>query len=247
MAPLIQGMIKDGDPMEVDPARLTARAEETPSEEALRQARQNLARCASTFLSAIVASVDAAPRCPPTTTGVDSLSLFFYGPRSSNSLLAWREGVDHPPLMEVNHRCNAGTPPAHRAFKKVVRILYEISEERFQGSGLRSLGGVIFLRLFCPAIVAPEAHNLASTPGAHHDSATEGLRAGWLTPEGCLPSVPPPVRRSLILVAKLLQSLVNETQFEKEDYMVPFNSWITENVVLINNAFMRWVVRLLRP
>lgn len=44
-------------------------------------------------------------------------------------------------------------------------------------------------------------------------------------------------------MAKVLQSLVNEGQFEKEDYMIPFNSWIQENVVIINNAFLKWVVR----
>jgi len=54
---------------------------------------------------------------------------------------------------------------SHRAFKKVIRIVYESAEARFPGSGYRTLGGVIFLRLFCPAIVAPEAHNLSATPG----------------------------------------------------------------------------------
>jgi hypothetical protein len=95
--------------------------------------------------------------------------------------------------------------------------VYESAEARFPGSGFRTLGGVIFLRLFCPAIVAPEAYNLASSP------------------------VPPHVRRSLILVAKLLQNLVNEILFEKEEYMLDFNPWIQENVATIHASFLRWV------
>jgi hypothetical protein len=55
------------------------------------------------------------------------------------------------------------------------------------------------------------------------------------------------VRRSLILVAKLLQNLVNEILFEKEEYMLDFNPWIQENVATIHASFLRWVVFVTPP
>jgi hypothetical protein len=65
MLPLVQKLVKENVPMEVDPARLgislsPRQGSEVPP--ALQAGRDNLAHCATTFLSTIVASVDAAPR-----------------------------------------------------------------------------------------------------------------------------------------------------------------------------------------
>jgi hypothetical protein len=60
-------------------------------------------------------------------------------------------------------------------------------------------------------------------------------------------TVPPAARRSLILVAKLLQSLVNESSFEKEEYMLCFTPWVEEHVATIRSAFLTWVVRAAEP
>ncbi|KAL1508749.1 hypothetical protein AB1Y20_004844 [Prymnesium parvum] len=62
------------------------------------------------------------------------------------------------------------------------------------------LGGYLFLRFINPAIVAPEAHQIAPAP-----SIT--------------------ARRGLVLISKLLQAAANGVEFgAKEEYMVPLNS-----------------------
>ncbi len=49
--------------------------------------------------------------------------------------------------------------------------------------------------------------------------------------------LPPEARRCLVLVAKLLQTLANEATFEKEEYMLCFNPFITENTEKMRSAF----------
>jgi GTPase-activator protein for Ras-like GTPase/Bacterial Ig domain/Concanavalin A-like lectin/glucanases superfamily len=69
------------------------------------------------------------------------------------------------------------------------------------------IGGFLFLRFFCPAIVAPESYGLA-------DGA---------------PSMAS--RRGLVLVSKGVQNLSNGVQFgSKEEYMMPMNQFIVSNL-----------------
>ena len=58
------------------------------------------------------------------------------------------------------------------------------------------IGGFVFLRLFCPALAAPEGMNLSGTA-----------------------IVPPPARRTLILLTKLLQNIANNVRETKESWM----------------------------
>jgi hypothetical protein len=78
-----------------------------------------------------------------------------------------------------------------------------------------SVGGFIFLRFFCPAILSP-------------DSMTPPL----------LPSVDGKLRRALILLSKSIQNLANGIEFGvKEPYMVPMNSFITGNDAKVKQFF----------
>lgn len=78
-----------------------------------------------------------------------------------------------------------------------------------------SVGGFIFLRFFCPAILSP-------------DSVTPPL----------LPSVDARTRRALILVSKCLQNLANGIEFgAKEPYMVPMNAFINKNDATVKQFF----------
>ncbi len=95
-----------------------------------------------------------------------------------------------------------------------MRWLFSEVAEKFPGSQFKALGGFCFLRFFCPAIVAPKTFNLINE------------------------DLPVTVKRSFVLVAKLLQSLVNEAVFEKEPYMLPFNQFITSNVPRMHAAFL---------
>lgn len=70
-----------------------------------------------------------------------------------------------------------------------------------------SIGGFIFLRFFCPAILSPES---ASPP--------------------LLTTVPNNVRRVLVLISKILQNLASGVKFgSKEAYLTELNSFIDEN------------------
>jgi hypothetical protein len=71
------------------------------------------------------------------------------------------------------------------------------------------LGGLVFLRFLCPALVVPHKMNL--TPGSAAPSK--------------------PMQRTLVLLAKLLQSLANNVEYTSstESFMVPFNSFLARN------------------
>eukprot|EP01137_Pigoraptor_chileana_P018881 Opistho-2@79062 len=80
-------------------------------------------------------------------------------------------------------------------------------KKRFPSSTTKAVGGFLFLRLFCPAIVLPEYFGLVA--------ATQ------------LPS--PNARRTLILSTKVLQNLANGVEYgSKEAFMVPFNKFIVD-------------------
>jgi len=94
-------------------------------------------------------------------------------------------------------------PPQFRSlFSHIAREV----KERFPENVNTTIGGFIFLRLFCPAVSSPEAYGIVEEPpGA--DS-----------------------RRLLILITKVLQNLSNDVEFgSKEPYMTKMNDFIQSN------------------
>ncbi|SGZ39967.1 uncharacterized protein HGUI_02167 [Hanseniaspora guilliermondii] len=71
-------------------------------------------------------------------------------------------------------------------FFYISQKIYQAANRKFPGSELISVGSFIFLRFFCPAIINPESASIKERISASN-------------------------RRSLILVAKFLQNLVNQT------------------------------------
>ncbi|KAG7400247.1 hypothetical protein PHYBOEH_006585 [Phytophthora boehmeriae] len=71
------------------------------------------------------------------------------------------------------------------------------------------LGGLVFLRFLCPALVVPHKMNL--TPGNEAPNKQ--------------------MQRTLVLLAKLMQSLANNVEYSAsaEPFMVPFNSFLLRN------------------
>jgi len=77
------------------------------------------------------------------------------------------------------------------------------------------VGAFIFLRFFCPAIVAPEIEGLVPTAPSNH------------------------MRRGLLLVAKIIQTLANNVPFgAKEPYMYPLMDFLTNNIYTVT-TFLR--------
>jgi len=86
---------------------------------------------------------------------------------------------------------------------------------RFPEAKFTAVGAFIFLRFFCPAIVAPDAEGLiAATPSKE-------------------------MRRGLLLIAKIVQNLANNVLFgAKESYMFPLNDFLTQNIYRVT-TFLR--------
>ena len=82
------------------------------------------------------------------------------------------------------------------SFRQICNCLSVMICDKFtQETSFFGIGGFIFLRFICPSIVAPEAF-------------------------GLLKKAPPsPVRRTLILISKIIQNLANGVKQSKEDYM----------------------------
>ncbi|KAI9830851.1 MAG: hypothetical protein M1819_005376 [Sarea resinae] len=106
--------------------------------------------------------------------------------------------------------------------KTLRRICHTISmavSQRFPDARYTAVGAFIFLRFFCPAIVAPDA---------------EGLVDVVPTKE---------MRRGLLLIAKVLQNLANNVLFgAKEPYMFPLNDFLTVQICRISE-FLRDISR----
>eukprot|EP00297_Palpitomonas_bilix_P001756 CAMPEP_0113886398 /NCGR_PEP_ID=MMETSP0780_2-20120614/11528_1 /TAXON_ID=652834 /ORGANISM="Palpitomonas bilix" /LENGTH=999 /DNA_ID=CAMNT_0000874599 /DNA_START=5 /DNA_END=3004 /DNA_ORIENTATION=- /assembly_acc=CAM_ASM_000599 len=93
-----------------------------------------------------------------------------------------------------------------KEFRKICNFMSSCVAQRFPNSKVKCVGGFIFLRFFCPAIVAPEGSKLVSV------------------------AVQPDSRRKLVLIAKVLQNLANGVKFgAKEAYMTPFHRFLDEN------------------
>lgn len=95
--------------------------------------------------------------------------------------------------------------------------------EKFPGSKYTAVGAFIFLRFFCPAIVAPEVDGLVSTPPTKD------------------------MRRGLMLIAKVIQNLANNVLFgAKEPYMFPLIDFLTNNIYKVTTFLREISVSLFR-
>ncbi|GKT49449.1 neurofibromin [Colletotrichum spaethianum] len=101
------------------------------------------------------------------------------------------------------------------SFRKICNIISTAVLPRFQEAKYTAVGAFVFLRFFCPAIVAPEVEGLVTT----------------------IPSKE--MRRGLLLIAKVIQNLANNVLFgAKEPYMFPLNDFLTQNIYRVT-TFLR--------
>ena len=90
------------------------------------------------------------------------------------------------------------------ALRQLCVMLKTYCAQKFPNSALTSVGGLINLRFFCPAIVTPENYGLV----------------------GDGPSVE--ARRTLVLMSKMVQNLSNHVAF-REGFMSVLNTFLTTN------------------
>ncbi|GAM28582.1 hypothetical protein SAMD00019534_117580 [Acytostelium subglobosum LB1] len=102
------------------------------------------------------------------------------------------------------------------SLREISKYLQREVVRRFPDNKHSSVGGFIFLRFLCPAIIAP---------------FTAGLVDETLGPEAT---------RALVLIGKVLQNLANGIEFgQKESFMIPVNRFIIGNLGRINEYFDR--------
>ncbi|KAL6048750.1 Neurofibromin 1 [Balamuthia mandrillaris] len=87
----------------------------------------------------------------------------------------------------------------------------------FLNAIIHAIGGFIYLRFLCPAIVAPDGYGL--------------IQSSVLTPE---------LRRGLVLTTKVLQNLANKVMFTKEPYMEEMNAFLKQHMDTISEIFDRF-------
>ncbi|KAI0020415.1 GTPase [Xylariomycetidae sp. FL0641] len=103
-------------------------------------------------------------------------------------------------------------PPS---FRMICHIISNAVMPRFQEAKYTAVGAFVFLRFFCPAIVAPEAERLVDVAPSKE------------------------MRRGLLLIAKVIQNLANNVLFgAKEPYMYPLNDFLTQNIYRVT-TFLR--------
>jgi hypothetical protein len=88
--------------------------------------------------------------------------------------------------------------------RRLCSIMHDSVLQKFPQHGSIAIGSFFFLRFINPALSLPEQFNL-------------------------VPSVTPDVRRSMILITKVLQQLANEVDTFKEQYMAPFSSFVQKH------------------
>eukprot|EP01094_Clydonella_sp_ATCC50884_P000475 TRINITY_DN1036_c0_g1_i4.p1 TRINITY_DN1036_c0_g1~~TRINITY_DN1036_c0_g1_i4.p1 ORF type:complete len:476 (-),score=112.39 TRINITY_DN1036_c0_g1_i4:798-2225(-) len=101
-----------------------------------------------------------------------------------------------------------------RSVRRLLRQLYERVTEHFPAQGSMAVGGFVFLRFLCPAIVSPEKFFLTSK------------------------DLEPEARRVLLLMSKTLIQLANEMEFQ-DTALAPLNSFINDYQMLV----VDWLVR----
>ncbi|KAL1897570.1 Ras GTPase activating protein ira2 [Ceratocystis pirilliformis] len=107
---------------------------------------------------------------------------------------------------------SANIPPC---FRKICSIISSAVLPRFPDAKYTAVGAFIFLRFFCPAIVAPDVEGIISNPPSKE------------------------MRRGLLLIAKVVQNLANNVLFgAKEPFMFPLNDFLTENIYRVT-TFLR--------
>ncbi|CAG8470540.1 8562_t:CDS:10 [Ambispora gerdemannii] len=97
-----------------------------------------------------------------------------------------------------------------RSFREVCYYISTSTEERFPQAKFTAVGAFIFLRFFCPVIVAPDSENLVKQP------------------------ISKELRRGLLLITKIITNIANNVLFgTKEPYMTVLNDFLEHNIAKV--------------
>ncbi|TMW64504.1 hypothetical protein Poli38472_011384 [Pythium oligandrum] len=147
------------------------------------------------------------------TNGGSSASDSSDGGRKSSASLPRLSAISEELLFNnADGQKNGGAAPAGAAMGPP-RASWSSGLSEGSGSVAKEefyvhLGGFLFLRYLCPALIMP--HRMQLTPNGEVPSKT--------------------LQRTLVLIAKIFQSLANNVEYgSREEYMVPFNAFLVRN------------------
>lgn len=101
----------------------------------------------------------------------------------------------------------SSTPRLPILFRALCYHIWDVVEDKFPESRHSAVGSFVFLRFYCPAIVAPEVVDLDVSPDTRES------------------------RRALLLITKVIQNLANNVLFgNKEAHMKVLNPFLSENI-----------------
>jgi hypothetical protein len=126
-------------------------------------------------------------------------------------------------LMDQIFASAAAAPPVVR---EVSRQLFLLVRRKFPDAGHSAVGGLLFLRYLCPALLAPDQFNMYEVgyPNVVRKSSS--------------------VTRRFILIAKVIQNLANGIEFGgKEEYMGPLGVLLAPYASKMSNFIDAFVVR----
>ncbi|KAJ3009749.1 Ras GTPase activating protein ira2, partial [Thoreauomyces humboldtii] len=164
---------------------------------------------------------ELAERCPPMSFEVDPLKC---GTGDADANMRNLRVVSQGILDSVIGPPGAGRLPPF--LRDVCATIWRLVGTRFPDARITAVGGFLFLRFICPAIVSPETHNLIPT------------NDGELKKE---------LRRGLVLITKVVQNLANNVLFGvKEAFMSGVNDVLRDNVSKVH-GFLRDVSLPMTP
>jgi hypothetical protein len=153
-------------------------------------------------------SPSPSPSVPNSTSAAPAAPVSSASPSVASASLNTAESDVSRSLSAPSALSPRGTPRPKRAEDKP-----GTSSDSLKYIQRVSVGGVMFLRFFCPAIVAPRSFDLINE------------------------KLSPQLERGLVLVTKVLQNLANMQLFQKEPYMNDLNPFLQTNMSHIEALF----------
>eukprot|EP01124_Arcella_intermedia_P022808 TRINITY_DN3483_c0_g1_i1.p1 TRINITY_DN3483_c0_g1~~TRINITY_DN3483_c0_g1_i1.p1 ORF type:complete len:1040 (-),score=348.54 TRINITY_DN3483_c0_g1_i1:66-3086(-) len=110
-------------------------------------------------------------------------------------------------LCDIVYKGNVMCP---NNIRSLCYLIAEAVKKKFPESGPKGVGGIIFLRCICRALVNPQVHLIDDEPSEE-------------------------ARRSLSLVSKIILNVANGMQFDKEEFMRQYNPLVEDFIPKINS------------
>ncbi|KAI7866864.1 hypothetical protein BDF14DRAFT_1808596 [Spinellus fusiger] len=138
--------------------------------------------------------------------------------KPGEDIITNKENVIRVTKLLLNVICSSSNS-APRVFREELALIADTVQQRFPEAKYSAVGGFVILRLFGPAIVAPENSMLPKLTSSGNSN----------------------VRKLLLQATRIIQNLANNVLFgAKETHMIVLNDFLTSNIYLVT-SFLRQI------